>query len=786
MTAWPGSLRTAVGICLGSRFPMFVWWGPDLVNIYNDAYVPVLGQRHPDALGRPARELWGEIWPVLGPQADAVMTRGEATWNERVLLVMERHGYAEETWFTWSYSPIPDAAGGVGGLFCACTEETPRVLAERERDRLTAQRREAEERLRRSEERARTLIDFLPGGAAFLVDPELRYLLAGGEALRAAGLEPEDFVGKTVAEAVDPALAADHERFYRQALAGTPFTHEHEAGGRAYVSRGVPMRDGAGGVYAVLAFSHDVTDRKVAEARAQDILESVTDGFFSLDRDWRFAYVNAAAERFLLRGRGELVGRNIWAEFPAALGTHFEREYRRAMAENVTTLFVEHYPAPLDRWYEARAYPSATGLSVYFQDITERRRAEEALREARERLEVSLGAERAARLEAERASRMKDEFLATLSHELRTPLNAILGWSQILARGDQIDPDTRDGLAVIERNARTQAELIEDLLDMSRIVSGTLRLDVQPVDLPAVVKAAVETVRPAADAKGIGLQVILDPAAGPVWGDPRRLQQVCWNLLSNAVKFTPKRGQVGVVLGRVNSHLEVGVTDTGEGISPEFLPHVFDRFRQADGSTTRRHGGVGLGLAICKQLVELHGGSVRVKSPGTGKGSTFTVVIPVAAVRPGPDGGPGGHRPSGPGGNGADAFARLDGLRVLVVDDEPDARFLVQRLLEDCGAVVRAAGSAEEAMALVGAEVPEVIVSDVGMPGEDGYSLIRRVRSLPAARGGTVPALALTAYARSEDRVRATHAGFHAHVTKPVEPVDLVTAVATLAGRAGA
>ena len=421
------------------------------------------------------------------------------------------------------------------------------------------------------------------------------------------------------------------------------------------------------------------------------------------------------------------------------------------------------------------------GFVLLVYDITERREAERE----RERL---LQSEQAARADAERASRMKDEFLATLSHELRTPLNAILGWAQILSTGSDHSPeDIREGLGTIQRNARVQTQIIEDLLDMSRIISGKVRLDVQRTDVAPVVRAAVETVTPAADAKSIRLQVVLDPHAGLVSGDPNRLQQVFWNLLSNAIKFTPKGGRIQVLLERVNSHLEVSVIDTGEGIAPEFLPHVFDRFRQADASTTRRHGGLGLGLALAKQLIELHGGSIRAKSLGLGHGATFTVSLPLTVVHPEPEPEMERRHPrSGPVSATADDMCpRLGGVKVLVVDDEPDARALVKRLLEDCDAAVTTASSVQEALECLRADRPDVLISDIGMPGEDGYALIRRVRALAAERGGNLPAIALTAYARSEDRTRSILAGYQMHVAKPVEPSELIATVASLAGRAG-
>ncbi len=407
-----------------------------------------------------------------------------------------------------------------------------------------------------------------------------------------------------------------------------------------------------------------------------------------------------------------------------------------------------------------------------------------AQQSARER-ELLLASERAARSEAERLSAVKDEFLTTLSHELRTPLGAILGWSQILRAGPKSESDLMRGLETIERNARLQAQLVEDLLDMSRISSGKVRLDVQPVELLGVIHAAVDAVRPAAQAKGIRLKLLLDPSAGAVSGDPNRLQQVLWNLLTNAIKFTPKDGEVQLLLERVNSHIELHVADTGAGIAPEFLGHVFDRFRQADGSTTRHYGGLGLGLSIVKSLVELHGGTVQARSAGTGQGATFTVCLPVMAVQRSAYSG-GRVQPStetcpAP----PFAQANLSGIKVLVVDDEADTRELIRRLLEECNADVVTAASAAETLALLERERPHVLISDIGMPDVDGYELLRRVRALGAERGGKVPAIALTAFARSEDRTRALRAGYLVHVAKPVEPGELIATVASVADRAG-
>jgi CheY-like chemotaxis protein len=377
---------------------------------------------------------------------------------------------------------------------------------------------------------------------------------------------------------------------------------------------------------------------------------------------------------------------------------------------------------------------------------------------------------------------MKDEFLATLSHELRTPLNAVLGWANILRHGNLQGEELKQALDIIERNARVQAQIIDDLLDMSRIISGKVRLDVQRVDLPAVLNESIETLRATAEAKGVRLQAVVDPFAGPISGDPNRLQQIFWNLLNNAIKFTPKGGKVRVVLERVNSHVEVSVIDTGEGIAPEFLPYIFDRFQQGDASTTRRHGGLGLGLAIVKQLVGLHGGDVSVKSGGIGQGAAFMVQLPLIAVYSEPDE-ERRHPRAALRENQPLPEVSLDNVHVLVVDDEIDARELVKRLLEMAGATVSMAGSASEAMERILAGRPDVLVCDIGMPGEDGYSLIRRLRGLEEKQESVLPAVAVTAYARSEDRTKAIRSGFQNHLAKPVEPAELLAVVSSLAGR---
>ena len=396
------------------------------------------------------------------------------------------------------------------------------------------------------------------------------------------------------------------------------------------------------------------------------------------------------------------------------------------------------------------------------------------------RLAELLESERAARREAEIANSAKDEFLATVSHELRTPLSAILGWA-VMARRNELPPDVDRALVTIERNARAQMRILEDVLDVGRIVSGKLRLEVGATRVADVVEGALQAVRPAAEAKQVTLVGEVDEDVGVIAADPERLQQIVWNLLSNALKFTRRGGHVAVSCRRVGSTIALRVSDDGQGIKPEFLPHLFEPFRQADGSPTRRHGGLGLGLAIVKQLVVAHGGEITAHSDGEGKGAEFVIELPVR-----PPTARGSDRPSWALSEST-ALApaeevRLDGVKVLVVDDDPDTRDLVEHMLGAQGARVTAATCAEEAMAFLTRERPDVLLSDIGMPDVSGYSLIRRIRSLSPERGGRTPAIAFTAYARVEDGQKAFTAGFQAHVSKPVEPDRLMAVVANLAG----
>jgi PAS domain S-box-containing protein len=413
-------------------------------------------------------------------------------------------------------------------------------------------------------------------------------------------------------------------------------------------------------------------------------------------------------------------------------------------------------------------------------DATDRRQYEQELLQARRRAEEAAHAECAAKEQAEAAGRIKDEFLAMVSHELRTPLNAILGWTQILQGEGGMTDDQREGLQVIERNARVQSELIGDLLDMSRIMAGKMRLNVQQITLIEVVDAAIDTIKPAAEAKGVRVQKVMDPTV-IVSGDPGRLQQVFWNLLTNAVKFTPNGGFVRVLMQRVNSHVEVSVIDSGQGMNPSFITHAFERFRQADSGETQKTTGLGLGLSIVKSLVEMHGGSIQAMSEGVGKGSTFLISLPVTVVHPEHTEADRVHPRSAVASSPTEVRGiSLRGVKILVVDDEADARAMVQRVLETAGADVITAASAAEALQVIEIRPLDVLVSDVGLPGEDGYELIRKVRMLGEG-AGRLRAVALTAFARLEDRTKAMLSGYQMHLAKPVDARELIVTVATLA-----
>jgi PAS domain S-box-containing protein len=554
-------------------------------------------------------------------------------------------------------------------------------------------------------------------------------------------------------------------------------------------SRAIPMLDAQGQVVEWFGAARDVTERRQAEEalrlqtdQYETLLKQAPVGVYVVDADFRIRDVNPTA----LPMFGDIPNL-IGADFDAIVHRLWTREYadeivglfRRTLATGEPYHEPERIEQRIDRavteYYEWRIdripLPGGRyGVVCYFRDVSQ-----QVL--ARANVEQALFNEKQAREEAESANRLKDEFLATVSHELRTPLNAILGWTELLQTTGFNGEDSNRALKTIERNARVQSQLIEDLLDVSKIIMGKLPLNVREVDIVAVMEAAKEGVRRAADNKEIRLQSVTDPELGPIAGDPTRIQQILWNLLSNAIKFTPKGGRVVVQLKRVDSHVEIVVSDTGAGIREEFLPFLFDRFRQADSSRSRVHGGLGLGLAIVRHLTELHGGTVRAESVGEGKGATFTVSLPLmnrtASVKEGIPVVVGSSLPFRP-------SSVLAGLKVLLVDDERDSQEVVAEVLTQCSASVIRASSSAEALALLDRQPIDVILADIGMPGEDGYAFIRKVRQGEANGGRWIPAGALTAHVRPEDRHRALVGGYQMHIPKPVDAAELVAVVANL------
>jgi PAS domain S-box-containing protein len=520
---------------------------------------------------------------------------------------------------------------------------------------------------------------------------------------------------------------------------------------------------------------------RTSEIRYRRLFESARDGILILNATTlRITDVNPFMLELLGYSRNEFLGKELWE-----IGLFSDKEAsRKAFRELQATGYLRYEDLPLQtaegevrevefvsNVYQEESEPV---IQCNIRDITDRKKAEKERRLLLENAQVARG-------EADTANAIKDEFLATLSHELRSPLTSILGWSKLLTSGNLDERESKDALEIIARNARAQRQLIDDLLDVSRIMAGKLRLDLRPVELALTIAAVVDGVRPAADAKSINLQTQFDSSISPISGDPDRLQQIIWNMLTNAIKFTPKGGDVQVRLERVASHVEITVSDSGQGISPELLPQVFDRFRQSDSSSTRKHGGLGLGLSIVRQLVELHGGTVAAESPGEGGGSTFKVILPVKSVH-----NEAGHakksRPIDGRPTAGDSQPWLNNLRVLVVDDELDSREFVATVLRQRGAEVVSVESGDEVLKELERQRFDVLISDIGMPAMDGNALIVKVRQLPATRGGQIPAAALTAYAGVEDRMRALSSGYQIYIPKPVEPAELTRVVASLAG----
>jgi PAS domain S-box-containing protein len=655
--------------------------------------------------------------------------------------------------------------------------------------------------------RFRLMVETIRDYAIFMLDTEGHVASWSAGAERLNGYAAHEIIGRHLTRFYPPEALARGLPAQELDEAARLGSVEHEGwlvrkDGTRYWANVVvtALRDAQGKLVGYGKVARDHTQRRrheedlrLSEERFRLLVEGVPDyAIFLLDVKGHVATWNVGAEHIKGYKADEILGRHFSVFYPPEVLESGWPEHELQSAAQQGSFTDEGWRLRKDgsRFWAGvtitalrDAQQRLVGFAKLTRDLTERKRAEAIELRSREREEI-LDAERSARMEAQRATRIKDEFLATLSHELRTPISAILGWTQVLLKsGDAIAAsERRRAIEVIDRNARSQVHLIDDLLDLSRIMAGKVRLDLQQISIDDVVQAAIDSARPTADAREIELKYVFDPIPATVNADPSRVQQVVWNLLTNAIKFTPKGGRVQVLLQRVNSHVELSVSDTGIGIAPEYLPHVFDRFSQRDSSTGRTYGGLGLGLAICKQLVELHGGSIRVSSRGEGQGATFLVHLPLSIVQVHSEQMARMHPTATNGASDPTALPTLSGVHIFVVDDEPDARELLRRVLEGQDAVVTAFDSGPNALEALKSAKPDVILSDVGMPQMDGYQFMRLFRaSEPSA--ARVPALALTAFARAEDRKRALLAGYQAHIAKPFDIAELVLQLADLVRR---
>jgi PAS domain S-box-containing protein len=778
---WPRSLLSLVSTMLYSRHPMFLWWGPELVQFYNDAYLPSFGEgKHPRAIGQRGRECWPEIWSIIAPQIEDVMLRAKASWNEDALVPIQRNGRIEEVYWTYGYSPAFDDDGNVGGTLVVCTETTARVLSARRADLV----RRVNEGLAACAESS----EIIPAATAVLHDAGIDVPFFEARALDTATRPREQ-----LEELAAPRICAPWPEPVRQAFEltcraptaslvfGLSPRLTFDADYREFLKQIVEQIEHAAA--RIQAFRV----RAIAEAERRSLIMQAPIATALVTGPHHVFELANPHYREMVGGR-DVLGKAFVEAFPEVAGSELEHTMDRVY-QTGEPYFAEEYLVPLDRhgrgledvYFRFNLEPVRDGDGQVFGvmavalDVTAQVAARRVIEKAAADREKLLS-------QLEAASRSKDEFLATVSHELRTPLTSILGWSRLLH--DTTEPARiKKGIAVIERNAKAQAQLIEDILDVSRIVSGKVRLNMAKLEPAAVIRAAVETVRPLAEAKQQELHVASLQTLPTITADEDRMQQIVWNLLSNAVKFTPPGGRIEVRAASNDDSLTISITDNGAGISAAFLPHVFDRFRQDDNSTTKQHAGLGLGLSIVRHLTELHGGTVTVASAGLGQGASFSVVLPLRPVTPTSilmaDG------PLDPADSSPEASrALLAGARLLVVDDQNDARELIVTVLEDAGAIVTQAHTVLAALAALATHPTDLVISDIGMPEEDGYSFIARLRqSEPPIRD--LPAIAVTAFARVEDRVRALGAGFNEHVSKPIDPGALVEVAARFVATRG-
>jgi PAS domain S-box-containing protein len=750
---WPRELDVAVELCLRSRYPAFVCWGDDLLSIQNAACASMLPVRFGKTPGTPAATVWQDVWPAFYAHVEAVFERGESTWQEHFEVDEPGSGRLQ---LSLSCSPLADDHGKIGGLMCICRDETERIAKE---TALAELRRKLDSALIAGEI------------GTFEWDIDSDRLWGDANFARMFNIELDATGAAPLSAYMDAIHPDDRERvsglIEESVRTGNGYEAQYRiitcAELRWVIARGKIETDGAGRALRFPGVVLDVTERRRSEEALQRnvmllkaISDTTGDAIFAKDRSGRLIYANPATLTLIGKPLDQVLGKTDAEVLDDKVAARIvmlndQRVMQQAMQEDLEELVP--LPDGTHRIWFSRKIPyrdedgNIIGLLGVSRDITERKYGEEERN-------LLLESERNARADAERANRLKDEFLATLSHELRTPLNAILGWADLLAR-HRAAPDK--AAEVIYRNARIQARLIEDLLDMSRIVSGKLELTLSALDLRDCVQAAADNIRHAADTKDIRLELICGPEPVTVSGDAGRLGQAILNLADNAIKFTPPGGTVRIILAAGAQHADVVVEDNGGGIDPLFLPFLFDRFRQGDASTTRIHGGLGLGLSIVKQIVELHGGSVRAASAGIGKGAEFTLTFPMLQPEPA-----GSHSDQQSG------ERDLHGVSLILVDDDMDANDFLKQYLEERGAEVHAFHRADDALAELGTWVPHAIISDISMPGKDGYTFVRAVRSLSAAHR-TLPAIALTAFARAEDEQKALDAGFSAHLAKPVE-----------------
>ncbi len=731
----------------------------------NHSYAAMVGRTPEQVIGRPIIEIMGkEGFKTIRPHLERVLN------GERVEFEDEVHieGVGGR-WLRVAYHPDRNDQGKIVGWLASISDVTDRKLAE--------------DALRQSE---RELAEFFENASEPIhwVGPDGTILRANQAELRMLGYPAEDYIGRNILEFhVDQSKILDilNRLDHGETIVNYAAQMIHKDGSIRDVLINSSAYFQNNKFIHTRCFTRDITEQLLAEKDLRQfaaIVESTDDVIIAKDLNGTITNWNAAAERLYGYKAEEMIGKSVSILIPAdrpdegpnilaklRAGERIDHYESVRVAKDGRRLDVSLTVSPI-----RDANGIVVGASKIARDITDKKRAQLE----RERL---LEREEKARAAAEAANKVKDEFLATLSHELRTPLNAILGWASML-RSNKLNPEeSAHAIEIIDRNAKVQSRLIEGVLDVSRIVSGKFHIECHPVQLREAVTAAVDSIHPSANARNIQLELEMDSNVALVAGDLSRLQQIIWNLLSNAVKFTEPGGEIKVELAMSGPDVEIIVRDTGQGISGEFLPHVFDRFRQADSSTTRKHGGLGLGLAIVRHLVELHGGTVTAESEGEGKGTTFRVRLPLIAAdvassyEPPKQLQPGGPNPA----------AMLRGLKVLVVEDEIDARELLAEMLSRCEAEVRAAGSAQEALELVNEWGPEVLVSDISMPEVDGYALIQRVRDM--ASNGSIPAIAVTAHARNEDQQRALDAGFHAFLAKPIELPELATCIAIVTGK---